>query len=234
MNVLALDTSAEACSVALSVDGRLFSGYQVAPRKHADLVLPMVSDLLAEAGVPLSVIRVFAFGRGPGAFTGLRIAAGMVQGLATGVGGQVVPVSTLAAMAHRGWRDTGRTHVHAAIDARMGEIYWGSFEILGEGRMRSLGPERVIKPADVASLCSDEFTLDPASVLGVGTGWRLLAPQMPSHCFPSVLDPELLPDARDVLALALSCATRGETCEPGLAQPVYLRDDVVQVRNVQG
>ena len=232
MNVLALDTSAEACSVALSAGGQIHARYEVAPRRHGDLLLPMVQSVLADAGVGLSSISLFAFGRGPGAFTGLRIAAGMVQGLATGLQRRVVPVSTLAAMAHKGWRQSGKGLVHAAIDARMGEIYWGSFEVVAEGDVRPLGSERVIRPDVLAGQCAGEFG-DPGLSAAVGTGWPLLQPLLAPAMLPGVVDAGLLPDARDVLAIALVAVARGEAVEPALACPVYLRDDVVQVRTAQ-
>jgi tRNA threonylcarbamoyladenosine biosynthesis protein TsaB len=232
MNVLALDTSAEACSVALLAAGRVHARYEVAPRRHADLLLPMVQAVLAEAGTGLPTVDLFAFGRGPGAFTGLRIAAGMVQGLASGLQRRVIPVSSLAAMAHKGWRQTGRRRVHAAIDARMGEIYWGSVEVLAEGDVRALGPERVIRPDLLAGQCAAEFG-DVAASAAAGTGWPLLEGVLPAALLPGCRDDGLLPDALDVLAIARVMASRGESVEPAMACPVYLRDEVVQVRVAQ-
>ncbi len=125
--LLALDTATEACSVALLHDGRVLSHYEVIPRMHAQRLLPMIKDLLAEAGVALSAVDGIAFGRGPGAFTGVRIAIGVVQGLAFALERPVLPVSTLAVLAQRALREQGAQQVAAAIDARMDEVYWGCY-----------------------------------------------------------------------------------------------------------
>jgi len=125
--LLALDTATEACSVALLHDGKVASHYEVIPRLHAQRLLPMVQALLGEAGVALSAVDAIAYGRGPGAFTGVRIAIGVVQGLAFALQRPVLPVSTLATIAQRAWREQGATQIAAAIDARMDEVYWGWF-----------------------------------------------------------------------------------------------------------
>ena len=121
--LLAIDTATEACSVALLHAGKMFSRYAVIPRLHAQQVLPMVRELLDESGIELKQIEAIAFGRGPGAFTGLRIAVGVVQGLAFALDKPVLPVSNLAAIARRAWRDQGADQVAVAIDARMDEVY---------------------------------------------------------------------------------------------------------------
>ncbi|HHI5442817.1 tRNA (adenosine(37)-N6)-threonylcarbamoyltransferase complex dimerization subunit type 1 TsaB [Pseudomonas aeruginosa] len=133
--LLALDTSTEACSVALLHEGRALSHYEVIPRLHAQRLLPMVRDLLDEAGVALSAVDAIAFGRGPGAFTGVRIAIGVVQGLAFALQRPVLAVSDLAILAQRAYREQGAERVAAAIDARMDEVYWGCYQ-LQQGEMR--------------------------------------------------------------------------------------------------
>ena len=143
--LLALDTATEACSVALLHDGKVASHYEVIPRLHAQRLLPMVQALLGEAGVALSAVDAIAFGRGPGAFTGVRIAIGVVQGLAFALQRPVLPVSTLATIAQRAWREQGATQVAAAIDARMDEVYWGCYREHG-GEMQLVGSEAVLPP----------------------------------------------------------------------------------------
>ncbi|SQF87684.1 M22 peptidase YeaZ [Pseudomonas taetrolens] len=149
--LLALDTATEACSVALLHDGKVTSHYEVIPRLHAQKLLPMIKDLLAEAGVELSAVEAIAFGRGPGAFTGVRIAIGVVQGLAFALDRPVLPISNLAVLAQRAHREHGATQVASAIDARMDEVYWGCYrEQAGEmclvGARLSWRPRRQVCP----------------------------------------------------------------------------------------
>ena len=145
--LLALDTATEACSVALLHDGRVLSHYEVAPRMHAQRLLPMIQQLLGEAGIAASALDAIAFGRGPGAFTGVRIAIGVVQGLAFALDRPVLPVSNLAVLAQRALREQGATQVAAAIDARMDEVYWGCYRAeAGEMRGQELGVEQPEPP----------------------------------------------------------------------------------------
>ena len=126
MKLLALDTATEACSVALNIDGELTEHYELLPRRHSRELLPMVEKIIAAAGLSLTQLDAVAFGCGPGAFTGLRVATAMAQGLAFGADLPVIPVSTLAALAQQAHRCYQSTHVLAAIDARMDEVYWGT------------------------------------------------------------------------------------------------------------
>ncbi len=128
MKILAIDTATEACSAALLIigetgDTEISSRYQLAPREHSRLILKMIDELLTEADVPVSSVDAIAFGQGPGSFMGLRIAAGVVQGIAFAHDIPVVPVSTLKAIAQRAYEETGSAHVLATIDARMDEVY---------------------------------------------------------------------------------------------------------------
>ncbi|RLT92638.1 tRNA (adenosine(37)-N6)-threonylcarbamoyltransferase complex dimerization subunit type 1 TsaB [Ketobacter sp.] len=221
--ILAIETSSEACTVALSYGAEPLVRYTDEPRKHAELVLPMVQELLGEAGLSLSQVDAIAFGRGPGAFTGLRIAAGMVQGLAFGGELPVVPVSSLAVVAHRAWREYGVQQVHVAFDARMGEVYWGSYVVEHAGRVRLVGEECVRKPDQVATLAG--ITAQPGWS-GVGSGW----------CYQKLLElgtgplqqcePSLLPHGLDLLALAQTEFSDGNQVAAEQVAPVYLRNDV--------
>ncbi|WP_073691284.1 tRNA (adenosine(37)-N6)-threonylcarbamoyltransferase complex dimerization subunit type 1 TsaB, partial [Pseudomonas aeruginosa] len=174
--LLALDTSTEACSVALLHEGRALSHYEVIPRLHAQRLLPMVRDLLDEAGVALSAVDAIAFGRGPGAFTGVRIAIGVVQGLAFALQRPVLAVSDLAILAQRAYREQGAERVAAAIDARMDEVYWGCYQ-LQQGEMRLAGSEAVLPPERVAV----PWDAAAADWFGAGTGWGYVErmPQRP-------------------------------------------------------
>ncbi len=216
--LLALDTATEACSVALLHEGRLLSRYDVIPRLHAQRLLPMVQELLGEAGIALSAVDAIAFGRGPGAFTGVRIAIGVVQGLAFALQRPVLPVSNLAVLAQRAHRERGVEQVAAAIDARMDEVYWGCY-CLEAGEMRLAGVEAVLPPEQVAlprGAAGEWF--------GAGTGWAF-ADRLAVR--PSLgMDASLLPHAEDLLRLAEFAWARGEAVAADAAQPVYLRDQV--------
>ena len=215
--LLALDTATEACSVALLHEGRVYSRYEVIPRLHAQRVLPMVQEVLAEAGIALAAVEAIAFGRGPGAFTGVRIAVGVVQGLAFALGRPVLPISNLAVMAQRAHREQGVSQVATAIDARMDELYWGCYR-LEDGEMRLAGVEAVLPPEQVALPRAAE-----GEWFGAGTGWAFAA-RIPVAV--SGMDAGLLQHAEDLLTLATFAWARGETVDAEQAQPVYLRDNV--------
>lgn len=216
--LLALDTATEACSVALLHDGKVISHYEVIPRMHAQRLLPMIHTLLDEAGVPLSALDAIAFGRGPGAFTGVRIAIGVVQGLAFALDRPVLPVSNLAVLAQRAMREQGAQQVAAAIDARMDEVYWGCYQA-EQGEMRLHGLEAVLPPEQVSlplGAAGDWF--------GAGTGWGTFATRLAVTV--SGQDGALLPHAEDLLSLATFAWQRGDALPADQAQPVYLRDQV--------
>lgn len=215
--LLALDTATEACSVALLHEGRVLGCYEVIPRVHAQRVLPMVQELLGKAGIALSAVDAIAFGRGPGAFTGVRIAVGVVQGLAFALERPVLPVSNLALLAQRAHREQGVGQVAAAIDARMDEVYWGCYR-LEAGEMRLAGAEAVLPPEQV-----ELPRLATGDWFGAGTGW-VHAGRMP--VVPAAVEASLLPDARDLLTLAGFAWQRGEGVPAEQAQPIYLRDKV--------
>jgi tRNA threonylcarbamoyladenosine biosynthesis protein TsaB len=218
MKVLAIDTATEACSVAYHEVSRCIERAEVAARGHAQLVLPMVESVLAEAGCTLQDLDRLAVGRGPGAFTGLRIAISVAQGLAYGAGLRVVPVSDLAALARGVWRSHGATRVWALIDARMGEVYAGAFHIDAAGRVTEVGAEQLGAPTAVSA--------------PVGTGWWLAGSGV--RAYGAVLRtrvqdslgevPDALPWAQDVAALAAEPGA--EALPPAEVQPVYLRDQV--------
>lgn len=220
--ILALDTSTPACSVALNIDGVVLEDFRMAPRLHNDLILPMVDQILEQAGLKLSDLDVIAFGRGPGSFTGLRISAGVVQGLAYGADLPVVPVSTLAALALEGFQKTGSNNWLSALDARMGEIYLGGYhvnKVAGCYEITPLIDECVVKPS-VLSMFSTNFN-------GVGSGWCYenelvsLLPALPEHILI-----DIAPRAACIAELALLQFNKGETVSAYDAMPTYLRDEI--------
>lgn len=236
MKLLAFETATEACSVALWVDGEVRERFELAPRRHAELSLPWAQQLLAEAGIARSQLDAIAVGRGPGAFTGVRLAIAIGQGIALALDRPIVPVSTLAALAMRAAvsplamalddRD-GTVPIHmnlqvlATIDARMNEVYVGRFE-LRDGEAIALGDETIAAPDAVELL---EIGRD---WYGVGTGFAALGGvlrQRLSSCLRSV-DADALPHAADVARLAASAFARGEAIAPDSVEPAYLRNNV--------
>ncbi len=221
MKIIAIDTATEACSVALYLDGTVQERYRLAPRQHAALVLPMVDELLAATGLTLSALDAVAFGRGPGSFTGVRIAASVAQGLAFAAELPVIGVSTLAALAQGAWREFGWERVAAAIDARMHEVYWGGYQFGADAVMEAVIEEGVFAPAATP-------LLPDAAYHGVGSGWdaygQVLA-ERHHNCIAGRSD-GVLPHAQDVARLAVAAFCAGEMVAPELAVPVYLRDQV--------
>lgn len=223
--ILAVETATTACSAALAIDGDIEERYALAPRQHATLILPMIESLLVEAGIAAGDLDVIAFGRGPGSFTGVRIAASIVQGIAFAAGRPVLPVSTLAALALGGQRVTGQQRILAALDARKHEVYWGRYRRNDGGTLDLQGAEVVCAPGAVAVPATGEW-------LGVGSGWQGYGPallQRLGDCVVRVL-PDLEPRAADVARLAVDAFGRGQVLTPEQALPVYLRNNVADVK----
>jgi len=220
MKILAIDTATEACSSALDIDGSVRQRFEIAPRRHTELILPMVESLLDEAGLSLKQLDVIAFGRGPGAFTGVRIASAVTQGLAFTADLPVAPVSTVAALAWGAWRERGMTEILPAIDARMTEVYWGCYRV-EEDALVELQDERVCAPEDVPPPPDGHW-------FGCGTGWFSYGTRLHQHLDRPLAGwvGECLPQAIDIAALGALMHTSGKTVAPELALPVYLRDQV--------
>ncbi|MBK4713842.1 MULTISPECIES: tRNA (adenosine(37)-N6)-threonylcarbamoyltransferase complex dimerization subunit type 1 TsaB [Tenebrionibacter/Tenebrionicola group] len=222
MRILAIDTATEACSVALELDNATLSHVELCPREHTQRILPMVRDILNQGGINLSEVDVLAFGRGPGSFTGVRIGIGIAQGLALGAALPMVGVSTLAAMAQGAFRKQSATRVLAAIDARMGEVYWAEYQRDASGIWRGEETETVLKPEAV---CARLKQLEGDWVT-VGTGWQAW-PMMANDCGLALKDGGvLLPAAEDMLPLARYGVAQQRTVAAEKAEPVYLRNEV--------
>lgn len=221
--ILAIDTATEACSVALYNQGETLAHFELCAREHTQRILPMVQQILAEAGLSLTQLDALAFGRGPGSFTGVRIGIGMAQGLSLGAQLPLLPVSTLQTMAQGAYRLTGADNVLAAIDARMCEVYWGEFSRNAQGVWSGEETEKVIKPEQLlarAAELSGRFAT-------VGTGWEtyphLLGESPAAELFDGKM---LLPHAEDMLPLALQLWENGIRVNPEDAEPTYLRNEV--------
>ena len=227
MKLLAFELATEACSVAVWVDGEVRERFELAPRRHAELSLPWAGQLLAEAGIARTQLDAIAVGRGPGAFTGVRLAIAIAQGIALALDRPIVPVSTLAALAMRaapsprGSPPAASLHVLATIDARMNEVYAGRFE-LRAGDAFALDDE-IVAPPDAVALLDEAFAWH-----GVGSGFgavdgllgRRLAPRLGGF------DAQALPHAADVARLAAAAFARGEAIAADSVEPAYLRNNV--------
>lgn len=223
MKLLALDTSSEGCSAALFVDGNVIEKFEIAPRGHTRLLMPMVRELLAEQGLKPKDLDALAFACGPGSFTGVRIATGVVQGLAWGLGLPVVAVSsleTVALGAIEALRIGEGEGVAVAFDARMSELYWGCFRNRS-GLPELLGEERVCPPSRVV-LEAGITRWD-----GAGQGWVFRA-DMPGDVSSQInsVDDALIPRASWVARLAAVKFSNGLAVPAEQAQPVYIRDEV--------
>lgn len=225
MKILALDTATESCSVALLIDGRLSLREERLPRGHAERVLPMVDELLTHAGTALAGLDAIAYGRGPGAFTGVRLAASVTQGLAFGAGLPVVPVSDLRAVAQRAFDASAGAYALVCTDARMQEVYWGCFERAADGLAAPAGEEQASPPAQVSPPPGW-----PAGTAGVGSGFaaypelaRTLAGRISP--WPDIL----LPRAAEIARLAQPEVVAGRVLPADQAVPVYLRDEVARL-----
>ena len=215
LKILALDTSTEACSVAIWVDGAIIERFK--HERHSEHILPMVQEVLAEAGLSLTQLDAIAFGRGPGSFTGLRIAAGVVQGLAFGANLPVVPVSSLAVLA----QGVGAPKVLAAMDARMHQVYWGAYARDAGGLMELTGEEIVIAPQAVPLTEEEGWA-------GAGSGWDQYSPMLLTRLGGRVKEwrKQCYPHAGDVARLGAAGFARGEMVSPEKALPIYIRDEI--------
>lgn len=242
IKLLALETATEHCSVAIwqcDSAGRVqtLARRQHAPRQQTELILPMVDELLAESGLALTQFTAVAYSCGPGAFTGVRIAAAVAQGLAFGADLPVVPVSSLQTLAQAAYRQYGARAVLAAFDARMQEIYAGAYALDADGLMQAITPEVAGAPATLpAGLVMawaaylSEHLADHAHSSGMavaaGSGWATYGDNLAQTFAVQQVYADLAPDAEDVATLAVAAMQVGKAVAPELALPVYLRDDV--------
>ena len=227
MKLLAFETATEACSVAVWIDGAVHEHFEIAPRRHAELALPWAEELLAEAGIAKSQLDAITVGRGPGAFTGVRLAIALAQGIALALDRPVVTVSTLAALAMASRpslpRSPGQSiQILAAIDARMGEVYSAAFARAGDDDVVALTTETVARPENVV------LPDGAGSWFGAGTGFAagegVLQQRLQARL--AGVDATALPHAADVARLAASAFARGEALPPERAEPAYLRNNV--------
>ncbi len=216
MNILSLDTSTDACSVAILVGDSVLERCELAPRRHATIILPMIDTLLSEAGLRIAEMDAIAFGRGPGAFTGIRTAVGIAQGIAFASDLPAVPISTLAALALGAVRETGHTQIAAILDARMCEIYLGIYVSYG----------RIVKLLGKECVCSPTVAhAPPGKWFGVGSGWKAYSNILSEKLDVSGWLDERLPLAGDIARLAADPVHHADWVTSEQALPIYLRNE---------
>lgn len=222
MKYLAIETATECCSVALFIDDEIISESEVAPHRHNDIVLPMCERVLAQAQLSLAQLDGIAFGRGPGAFTGVRLAASVTQGIALAQDLPVVPVSSLAALAQAAYSIQKASQVLSCIDARMQEIYFALYQLDENKIMQVLGEEQVSKPGLIDVKIEEHC-------VGCGSGWKAYAEALLERCGRDIaFDAAATPQAEYVAMLAKQHFDRGETISATEAVPVYVRDNVAK------
>lgn len=221
--ILAIETATEACSAALLHNDQLSELYELAPQKHNSLILPMCEELMRQANIHFSQINALAFGCGPGSFTGLRIAAGIIQGLAFAHQLPVIPVSTLRALAQELHRKTGAKKILASLDARVHEIYWSEYQLDNSNLMHTNHSERLIKPEDIIIPESNNW-------IGVGSAWSVYGEQLKNILGNKLTQivPDIYPTATAVILCAQQDYLAGKYVSAENAVPVYLRDKIVR------
>lgn len=219
MKILAIDTSAEACSIALLLDEEIKCLHEITPRQQAQMILPLIKQLLNEENIKFNQLDALAFGCGPGSFTGVRIATSVMQGLGFALNLPLIPISSLAALAQATYAAKGWQKLYVGIDARIQEIYWGMYQVNPNGLVELVGKENVGKPNELLLPDNSEW-------YGVGNAWAIYAEQIPFK--PIYIDSTRIPHALGLLPLAkqkydLKDFTRAEN-----ALPTYLRDEVAK------
>lgn len=217
--ILAIETSSELASCALlnGTDAAVLTRESAGVRTHSQAVLPMVQELLRDAGIALADCDAIAFGAGPGSFTGVRTACGVAQGLAFGARKPVLPLVTLEAMAEACRARTGATDVVAVLDARMGEVYWAQYRWMAGWQV--VREPALCAPADVAP--------EPvAGLIACGNGFAAYPEAFAAHAFAAGALADILPHARELALLGAAALAAGRAVPADDAQPIYLRNKV--------
>ena len=229
MKILAIECSTEVLSVAVYADGEIHDRVEDAGRRHGDVLLPLISSVLRAAGIDKIELHALAFGRGPGAFTGVRMAVAAAQGIAFGIGIPALPISSLAALAQEGFDRGAAPPILALLDARMGELYAGFFEVDEEGLVYPRADEILVTPAALELPGDDVWC-------ALGPGYRAHAGGLKEQFGYRLdhLDRMSYPQASTLARLAARDLRRGLGVPAHLAQPVYLRNKVAQTERERG
>ena len=216
MKILALDTSTEHCSIALSLDGEIISKYVLAGQQHSTLLLPMLNDMLTTNNLTLAEFDGIAFGSGPGSFTGLRIACGVAQGLAFAAELPIIGISTLEALAQQ----TGSHHVIATLDARMGEIYHAAYTRTADG-WEAISEPTVCLPQNAPALTGENW-------VGCGSGFDVYDQELSHRYHHQIINTQydLYPHANEIAQLAIAKLANQSGSQAIDAAPIYIRNKV--------
>jgi tRNA threonylcarbamoyladenosine biosynthesis protein TsaB len=224
VNILALDTSSDACSVALQTDAGIADIHEQAPREHTRILIPMIDRILRENELELANLDTIVLGNGPGSFIGMRIGASVAQGLAFGAGLQIVPISSLAAVAAEVFEIHEAAQVLVAQDARMGEVYFARFTAGADGLPTAADEVCLHRTADPLP------DLDYQDTFAAGAGWERY-PELNASARRSgiQLADTRLPSARFLLAAGLRDWRDGKALDPDVLEPAYVRMRVASV-----
>jgi tRNA threonylcarbamoyladenosine biosynthesis protein TsaB len=220
MKILAIDTSSTACSVALLLEDEIKAIDRLLPLQQAQSILPQINELLTQCKIELKQLDALAFGRGPGSFTGVRIATSVIQGLGFALNLPIIPISSLAAVAQAAFKELGWKKLLVSVDARIQEVYWGAYSVNAEGLVTLVGNEVVSKPSELVFPEDKEW-------YGVGDAWEVYRNQIKFD--PLAIDSTRFPMASGVLQLAIPYYLRQEWVSAADALPVYLRDNVAKI-----
>ncbi|MGL4675278.1 MAG: tRNA (adenosine(37)-N6)-threonylcarbamoyltransferase complex dimerization subunit type 1 TsaB [Wohlfahrtiimonas sp.] len=221
MKILAIDASTEACSAALYMDGELIERYLVAPRKHIELLKPMVDEVLKEAEVDVNDLTGLAFGAGPGSFAGLRVACAFIQGMGAALEIPIVPVSTLKAMAQQVLDNHPDRTVLVMLDAKMKEVYWGVYR-LEDREVITVLPEKVTKIDEIPSFAG---IVGLANIIGAGDGWNV-TPNWVETLKPEIIEKNVYPRAGEIALLSIDDFENGMALDADQVSPMYLRNNI--------
>lgn len=224
-NILVFDASSSWCSASLSIDGAVYSAAEMQPRKHAQLLMPMIENLCQQANIKPKDLDGIAFGKGPGSFTGLRIAISVAQGLSLATGAKLLGISSLEALAWQGMKQKGVDHVFAIMNAHMGEVFYGAY-CQAETGMTCLVEDALCKPEQVDFSAISPSLQSDINWLGAGDGFQFEA-ELPEDINQlSVIDGDIAPLAESMMDLALTAWQQDRFTAAEQQQPVYLRDTV--------
>jgi tRNA threonylcarbamoyladenosine biosynthesis protein TsaB len=219
MKLLAIDTSSNACSVALLIDDEIKSIHEIVPMQQTQKILPIIDGLLRESYLTLNQLDAIAFGCGPGSFTGVRISTSVAQGIGFAMDLPLIPISSLAALAQAAYADLGWKNLLVGVDARVQEVYWGAYQINEQGLAQLIGKELVCPPEEVILPSEKDW-------YGVGNAWSIYRDQI--HYNPIKTDISRTPLATGILTLAQKKYANRELISSEEASPTYLRDNVAK------